>query len=121
MDLLLAYDWPGNVRELKHCVERMAALQSEGAMQLADLPSALCNFQAGRALHNLSGAVEDESDDLPFAVVAPRSPVISVEESLRHQIRAALDATGGERGRAADLLRISRTTLYRRMKMWGML
>src|ERR1022692_3791330 len=41
LDIMIAYDWPGNVRELKHCVERMAAMKSEGALQMADLPSAL--------------------------------------------------------------------------------
>ena len=40
-DTFDAYDWPGNVRELKHCIDRMNALQSEGALQMADLPSAL--------------------------------------------------------------------------------
>ena len=46
LDVLESYDWPGNVRELKHCVERMAAMQSEGALQMADLPSALQYHQA---------------------------------------------------------------------------
>jgi len=35
LDVLHSYDWPGNVRELQHCVERMAAMQSEGALQMA--------------------------------------------------------------------------------------
>jgi DNA-binding NtrC family response regulator len=119
MDLLLRYHWPGNVRELKHCVERMAAMQSEGGMELADMPSSLRNFLDAQALENLSDAVEGD-EQLPFASVAPRSPVISVHESLRQQICAALAATRGERARAAEMLSISRTTLYRRMKQYGM-
>src|ERR1039457_3657792 len=52
-----AYDWPGNVRELKHCIDRLNALRSEGALQMSDLPSALqqhCNLSS---LEKLSGAV----------------------------------------------------------------
>src|SRR3954447_1471429 len=41
LSLFESYDWPGNVRELKHCVERIVALRSEGALRLADMPSAL--------------------------------------------------------------------------------
>jgi transcriptional regulator with GAF, ATPase, and Fis domain len=119
MDLLLRYHWPGNVRELKHCVERMAALQSEGGMEYADMPSALRNFQDAQALEMLSGALQGD-EHLPLAAVAPKSPVIPVHESLRQQICAALAATQGERTRAAELLHISRTTLYRRMKQYGM-
>jgi transcriptional regulator with GAF, ATPase, and Fis domain len=122
-EMLMGYEWPGNVRELKHCVERMAALHSDGAVRMADMPSALQNFQASVGLESLSDAVADESvcdDDLPYAVVAPRSPVLSIRETQRQAIAAALAATGGERGRAAGLLRISRTTLYRRMKEYKM-
>src|SRR5207244_432109 len=52
LNLLNSYDWPGNVRELQHCVERMAALQSEGALHPADLPSALQNYRSA-GLHYL--------------------------------------------------------------------
>ncbi len=120
MELLLSYDWPGNVRELKHCVERMAALQSEGGIQVADMPSGLRNFQEMCALGRLSGALQARDDDAPYTTLAPRSPVISVHETMRQQICAALVATGGERRRAAQMLCISRTTLYRRMKQYGM-
>jgi DNA-binding NtrC family response regulator len=121
-ELFLNYDWPGNVRELKHCVERMAALHSEGAVRMADMPSALQNFQASSVLESLSGALAEESsmEYLPVAVMAPPSPVLSIRETQRQAIAAALAATGGERGRAAGLLRISRTTLYRRMKEYKM-
>src|ERR1035437_553298 len=43
LSALLSYDWPGNVRELKHAIDRMAALHSEGALQVCDMPSALQN------------------------------------------------------------------------------
>jgi DNA-binding NtrC family response regulator len=111
---LLSYEWPGNVRELKHAIDRMAALHSDGALQLCDMPSALQNHLAASTLHRFSKAIEStpaESFYLP-----PKRTVISLPQSEAQAIRNALEATGGERGRAANLLKIGRTTLYRKMK-----
>jgi DNA-binding NtrC family response regulator len=118
LDVLESYDWPGNVRELKHCVERMAAMQSEGALQMADLPSALQYHQASAGLESLSDAVAWDRD-LPQVSLSPRSPVISLPDSEKQTIGAALSATHGERAKAARLLGIGRTTLYRKMKEYG--
>jgi DNA-binding NtrC family response regulator len=118
LDVLLSYDWPGNVRELKHCVERMAAMQSEGALQMADLPSALQYHQSPTDLETLSKAI-DWGGDLPQVTLSPRSPVISLPDSERQSIGNALAATHGERAKAARLLGIGRTTLYRKMKEYG--
>ena len=122
LDLLGAYDWPGNVRELKHCVEKMAAMQSSGRQQLADLPSPIQQQMARSGLTRLSDAVSASavSSSLPLYHHSPSGSVISIPESERHTIAAALEATAGERGRAAQLLKISRTTLYRRMKQYGL-
>ncbi|HEX3744727.1 MAG TPA: sigma-54 dependent transcriptional regulator [Bryobacteraceae bacterium] len=118
LDVMQSYDWPGNVRELKHCVERMAAMQSEGALQMADLPSALQYHQASSGIGSLADAV-DWDGDLPQISLAPRSPVISLPDSEKQTIGAALAATRGERAKAARLLGIGRTTLYRKMKEYG--
>jgi DNA-binding NtrC family response regulator len=119
VDLFESYDWPGNVRELKHCVERMAAMQSEGALQMADLPSALQYHHASTmGIAGLADAVESD-DDLPQVTLSPRSPVISLPDSEKQTIGAALHATHGERAKAARLLGIGRTTLYRKMKEYG--
>jgi DNA-binding NtrC family response regulator len=118
LDVMQSYDWPGNVRELKHCVERMAAMQSEGALQMADMPSALVYHQASIGLDSLSDAVRWDCD-LPPVSLAPRSPVISLPDSEKQTIGAALAATRGERAKAARLLGIGRTTLYRKMKEYG--
>ena len=56
----------------------------------------------------------------PHINLAPKSPVISLPESEKQAIASALAATDGERGRAARLLGIGRTTLYRKMKEYGM-
>jgi DNA-binding NtrC family response regulator len=122
----MAYDWPGNVRELKHCVDRMAALRSDGALSLWDLPSALQNHQSSQNLRELSSAVDHHSyspvgqHSYNEFVVPPKSPVISIPDSEKQAICNALAQTGGERGKAAELLRIGRTTLYRKMKQYGL-
>jgi DNA-binding NtrC family response regulator len=116
--VLQSYDWPGNVRELKHCVERMAAMQSEGALQMADLPSALQYHQVIRRDREPFGR-GGVGRDLPQVSLSPRSPVISLPDSEKQTIGAALAATHGERAKAARLLGIGRTTLYRKMKEYG--
>jgi DNA-binding NtrC family response regulator len=115
---LLSYDWPGNVRELKHAIDRMAALHSEGALQVCDMPSALQNHLAASALQCLSTAVENAPAESFY--IRPKSPVISLPQSEAQAIRNALEATGGERGKAAQLLKIGRTTLYRKMKEYNL-
>ncbi len=116
IDRLVSYDWPGNVRELKHCVDRVSALRSEGCMmQMSDLPSPLQYHLAATGLQRLSGAI----GELPEFSVSPPSPVISLPDSERRTIAKALASTGGERGKTAQLLGIGRTTLYRKMKQYG--
>ena len=120
IETLMSYDWPGNVRELKHCVERVSALRSEGAlMQLSDLPSALQYHQAATGLQRLSGALAPSPSPLPEFSLSPPSPVISLPDSERRTIARALASTNGERAKAAHLLGIGRTTLYRKMKQYG--
>jgi DNA-binding NtrC family response regulator len=112
---MMAYDWPGNVRELKHCIDRMSAMHSEGAMEDA-LPSALLGVRAAAGPHLISEAAGQNSlnEELrPYA-----SPVISIPQSEKQAIERALAATHGERGRAARILGIGRTTLFRKMKQY---
>ena len=117
-----AYDWPGNVRELKHCIDRLSAMYSEGALQVADLPSALQYQHSARALGQLSGALHapEPLEALPSYQPPSPLPVVSLPQSERDAIGRALAATSGEKGRAARLLHIGRTTLYRKMKQYGM-
>ncbi len=135
------YDWPGNVRELKHCVERMVAMRSEGALRLADAPSSLQLHIAANALEQLAlrmagpgaGAIP-EPQQMPLFSYAGQSPVIPapalparvnplpvipIPEAEKQAIAHALRSTRGSRSQAAELLKISRTTLYRRMKEYG--
>ncbi len=87
---LLTHDWPGNVRELKHAVE-FSVIRCRGRqIDVADLPPEVAE-----------------------------GPAESRPTSEPDQIRAALRESGGNRKKAAAILGLSRTTLYRRLKQLG--
>ena len=119
LDALMVYDWPGNVRELKHCIERMSAMYSEGA-PLEGLPSPVQYHLESSGLRRLSVAIAIDGelgDD--FRPAAPPT-VIPIPQIQRQAITAALRETNGDRAEAARRLGIGRTTLYRRMKQYGL-
>jgi DNA-binding NtrC family response regulator len=121
LDRFASYDWPGNVRELKHCVDRILALRSEGALRMSDMPSALQNHLRASDIHALAESVDAPLETLPRFHSISSPPIVSIPDSEKRAISAALAATNGERGTAARLLKISRTTLYRRMKEYKLI
>ena len=100
MARLVNYDWPGNVRELENCIQRALALGSAPQIRVVDLPSSLLYF------------VGQQARD-PGAVATLR------QREQRH-ILQALEATKGDRQRAAKLLGIGKTTIYRKIKEYGL-
>ena len=96
------YRWPGNVRELRNVVERALVLGDGPVLELDDLPPELQHAAPAGAP---TGGV----------VVTPAT-VRPLAELEREAIAAALEATGGNKARAAALLGIDRTTLYRKLK-----
>jgi two-component system, NtrC family, response regulator AtoC len=108
MRALMAYHWPGNVRQLENAVERALALCSgRQEITVADLPT---EVQSVPDLETFSFVdFPDEGLDMPKYLA-------SVERDLIHR---ALDRTQGNRNKAADLLRIKRTTLVEKLKRIG--
>ena len=98
MTRLMNYDWPGNVRELENCVQRALALGAGAQIEVKDLPSSLLN---------------------PQASTAGRAELSTLRELERRAILEALETTGGDRLRAAKLLGIGKTTIYRKLKEYG--
>jgi DNA-binding NtrC family response regulator len=97
---LVAYDWPGNVRELESAVE-YAALHARGAEVAAeDLPPRL-----------QSAEVRQAAARAPLAALYEDLPTL--DELERRYLLHVLEATGGNRTRTAEILRIDRRTLYR--------
>jgi DNA-binding NtrC family response regulator len=118
MEMMMAYDWPGNVRELKNAIERGVVLNSDIRIDIDHLPSALHNFHRAGGIGTLAAAVDDAAavDAAPTFAMRPRGSVIPLPETERRAIMAALEVTKGDRGAAARMLQISRTTLYRKLK-----
>jgi len=102
MRLLRAYDWPGNVRELFAAVESAAINAERGRIEAQHLPEnvrrPLASATGEGARYRSGGAQEDE----------------------RHAIVRALREAEGVRARAAESLGMSRTTLWRKMKKYGL-
>lgn len=101
MRLLADYSWPGNVRELEHVVERAVALANHAILSINDLPS--------EVLHQGNAA-------LPHTQILPGT----LKSLQRDQVLKTLEATHGNKERAAHLLGISRRTLYRLIERHGL-
>ena len=122
LQAMLSYDWPGNVRELENAIQRMAAINSGPLLHTPDLPSAVLNhLNAARAdRFSMRAAAAHGVFERAPAPVSPVSPVLSMTELEKRAIRDALEFTKGDRVRAATLLGIGRTTLYRKIKEYGL-
>jgi DNA-binding NtrC family response regulator len=117
LEVMMAYDWPGNVRELKNAVESAVTLNSGARVDVDHLPSAVQQHYRAADLEQLAMAVDEAPETVaPRVAVRPRSAVIPLPEAERRAIMEALGFTKGDRGEAARLLQISRTTLYRKLK-----
>jgi len=95
-----AYPWPGNVRELENAIERAAVMSAGSEVRLEHLPPRM-----------LGGGGPSES--------LTSSQLKSLREVEADQIAAVLQATGGHRARAAEILGISPATLWRKLKRAG--
>jgi DNA-binding NtrC family response regulator len=108
MRRLMAYSWPGNVRQLENAIERaMALVAGRQQIEVHDLPPEIQAEPEPTASPLLE--FPDEGIDLP-------AYLSSIERDL---IRRSLERTRGNRNRAAELLRIKRTTLVEKLKRLG--
>ncbi|KVL30826.1 propionate catabolism operon regulatory protein PrpR [Burkholderia sp. MSMB1835] len=109
---LARYRWPGNVRELQNVVERIAVELAEEVDE-GD-PGAACAALAPGALQaiapELFAAPPDAADADDAQTLHARRRRAEADE-----IRAVLDACGGDRDRACAMLGISKTTLWRKL------
>jgi two-component system response regulator HydG len=94
LEVFRSYKWPGNVRELKNVVERMVLLGEGKELRLEDVPADLRGSAEGR--------------------------IESLSDMERRHILRVLEEVGGNKKRAAQLLGIDRSTLYAKLRSYGM-
>ena len=108
MKVLMNYSWPGNVRELRNLIERLVVLHEAEEILPEDLPSKIRNEsgQAGQQRPRGSG------DGISF-----NTAVSEFEKAL---ILSALEKTNWVKNKAAQLLKIKRTTLVEKIKRYNL-
>ncbi len=95
--ILLNYTYPGNVRELENIIERAVALAEGDLLTIRDLPPDLREYS-----------------------VIPYGQWLTLEEREREYIRKVLEFTNHNLGEASQILDLPRTTLWRKMKKYGL-
>lgn len=101
LELLSRYEWPGNVRELEHAIERAVTLTMHNCVLPEDLPPKL------------------QPQTIP-PYLRPAHPWLSLEDMEKQHIQDVLQATQGNKQRAAQILGINRRSLYRMAKRYGL-
>jgi len=100
---LQAYDWPGNVRELENVIERACIIREGDRIRVTDLPEAV----------RRPGGAAAPADNL----LGSHVPLEDVE---RAHILQVLESVGGHKKRAAEILQINPSTLYRKLIRYGL-
>jgi len=97
---LARYPWPGNVRELQNCIESAVTMAQLDCIDVHDLPEKIRDYQA-------PGPTPDGNDP---------NVLLPMEEVERRHILRVLDAAGGNKTLAAQILGFDRRTLYRKLE-----
>jgi DNA-binding NtrC family response regulator len=108
---MMRYDWPGNVRELENSIERACTFTSGPILHLGDLPTQL--QQQGLAAQRAAAAPTSESEN------GAGFGVRTLADLEREAILSAIRTLNGDKLQAARLLGIGKTTLYRKLKEYG--
>lgn len=100
--MLMSYEWPGNVRELETCIERACTISSGPVVHVSDLSSAVQKSRVQTVTPRLS-----------------TSGIIPIAELEKQAILHTIDQLNGDKLAAARMLGIGKTTLYRKLKEYG--
>jgi DNA-binding NtrC family response regulator len=111
------YDWPGNVRELKHTVEGTCAMSFGPILHVGDLPSQIRDFRTNRHAAELSAL--EAADGLPSSPAGKNDDIVSIPDMEKRTILDTIRQLNGDKLMAPRLLGIGKTTLYRKLKEYG--
>jgi two-component system, NtrC family, response regulator AtoC len=119
MACLVRYDWPGNVRELRNVIERVTILEDHEDMDVPDLPEEILHASEPGAGEEPAPGGGAPSSGAAQLVCLPEEGV-SFRDVQYELVRQALERTGGNQTKAAQLLRISRDALRYKMRSFGL-
>ena len=116
---LQAYDWPGNVREFAHAIQSAVMLTDGDRVTADDLPEHICHL---RQVNDEGGEPEAEFDaeEAPAAQPARFALDEVINKASKTALLRALREAGGNCHRAAQLLGVSRYTVYRMIARYGL-
>ncbi len=114
MNALTRYSWPGNVRELRHMIERACVLCKGSTLSLDHFPEEI--FKPTQQTEPVATTAQQNSGGTNFGTdIANLPPYISEEDEILEILKRAR----GNKTKAAAMLNINRSTLYRKMKKLG--
>jgi DNA-binding NtrC family response regulator len=128
LDLIVAHQWPGNVRELAHAIESAVIMADSDRLTVDDLPEYV--EQTGAAAASEHTRVSTPASEPEIAVEGdlasggenpwPYALDAVIREASKVALMRALEATHGNCHRAAELLGVSRYTVYRMLSRYGL-
>jgi DNA-binding NtrC family response regulator len=117
VDALCSYSWTGNVRQLRNCLERAILLADNGKITTRELPPEVVHRTNEPSVSvSYNSPKQNGSGTNSFQNSAPTA----LHEVEKQQILRALEQTGWHRGKTAELLGISSSTLYRRLREYDL-
>ena len=111
-DRLMKYHWPGNLRELRNVLRTALALSDDGIIRLADLPKAIADLNRERRSDNIESGLATEDLETPLGTCTP------LETAERDALLKELEQNHWNVTLTADKLKMSRSTLYRKLKKY---
>ena len=116
--LMMEYNWPGNVRELQHAIERTCAMSSGPVLHRVDLPTQLQDFHAH--LREAGASANQAGDGARDGHANTGGGIVSIADMEKQAILGTIRQLKGDKLMAARLLGIGKTTLYRKLKEYGL-
>lgn len=115
------YPWPGNVRELRNAIEYAFAVGRDEVLSAEELPYDVLEYESEASLHNIT--TQTKKSGASVTTVTSRPPSSKESELASHErqkILQALEEAEGHVGKAAASLGMSRPTLWRKRKKYGL-